>query len=676
MFLRSLQGTEKRNAELARLQVLGRGGAGTIYQDPENDQQALKIYHTHFLDAHTHLQAKLESMLASPPGDEEIWAARDRYVQIAWPSALVEDHRGKLLGYIMPVVDMKRAVVLEQVLQKAERRRAQIREDYRFRMYVGRNLAGALWKLHAKGHAIVDLKPVNVLVYQKTGFVCLLDCDGYDVQGKGHIRYRADLFTAEYLLPEGHTGKLRPDQLDPLEQDRFALAVILFQLMNNGLHPYQGRPIGTQAPPSIAERIAEGLYSYGKTQNPHQEPSTQTIHPFFKEETRDLFDRAFEKGSNRPSALEWLQHFDSLISGLQQCSVQIEHQHFGKGCGWCALSAANPQVTKPPKRSISNTVRQLFRLLRSLQGHCGSDWLKRTILATLLLVVSLGISVQILSWLDSVAVSPPKPLTPLSTPATPAPLPVVPNATPLVLPVVPLSVPPLVNTLPADPKKALIPPSFDPAMVLIPAGTLQVAQHTIQINAFYMGKYAVTFEEYDRFAKATQRTPPMDQGWGRGNRPVIDVSWWDAMAYAEWLSQQTGKAYRLPTEGEWEYAAQAGTTTAYYWGSDIGWNHANCDQCGSVWDHKQTAPVGSFAPNPWGLYDMLGNVLQWTCSAWADPRNESAQECQTTGDTNRVYRGGSWFEFPTRTTTRRSLTPTSHSSVLGFRVVRALGQSP
>ena len=98
---------------------------------------------------------------------------------------------------------------------------------------------------------------------------------------------------------------------------------------------------------------------------------------------------------------------------------------------------------------------------------------------------------------------------------------------------------------------------------------------------FAMGRYEVTFEDYDRFVLATGADIPDDEGWGRGNRPVIDVSQEDAKAYAAWLSEQTGQAYRLPSESEWEYAARSGTETAYSWGDEIVVNRANCAGCGS-----------------------------------------------------------------------------------------------
>lgn len=138
--------------------------------------------------------------------------------------------------------------------------------------------------------------------------------------------------------------------------------------------------------------------------------------------------------------------------------------------------------------------------------------------------------------------------------------------------------------------------SQGPEMVVIPAGVFRMGDiqgggydhekpvHEVRISKrFAIGKYEVTFADYDKFAKATGQKLPEDGGWGRDKRPVIDVSWEDAEKYTEWLSKQTGKRYRLPTEAEWEYAARAGTETPYWWGNDIGHNRANCKGCGSQW---------------------------------------------------------------------------------------------
>jgi|GEM_PF-3417114 len=339
---------------------LGRGGAGVVYQNSANVQEAIKVYHPHFLSKHGNLREKVQAMLLFPPGNEEVFSDSKRYVQIAWPRMLLEDDQGTFWGYTMPLVERHRSVLLEQVLQKAERKTAQIREDYRFRIFVARNLAFAIARLHEKSHGVIDLKPPNVLVYRETGFVCLLDCDGYDVRGNS-IRYRADLFTPEYLYPKAHIAGLRPDQIDILEQDQFALAVILFQLMNNGLHPYQGIPKTNTVPPSIAERISKGLYSYGKRRHPDQDPSKKSLHEYFLDETRELFDRAFEPNRKKPSALEWQFHFDALIQEVRDCSASPDH-HFGKGCKSCPKSNSVQQIASfgEPFAPIKNLLKRFL----------------------------------------------------------------------------------------------------------------------------------------------------------------------------------------------------------------------------------------------------------------------------------------------------------------------------
>ena len=201
--------------------------------------------------------------------------------------------------------------------------------------------------------------------------------------------------------------------------------------------------------------------------------------------------------------------------------------------------------------------------------------------------------------------------------------------------------------------------------------------HEVQVESFELGKYEVTFEEYDRFTAATGRVLAGHRGWGLGRRPVINVSWEDAVAYTKWLSEQTGERYRLPTEAEWEYAVRAGTVTRYSWGDEIGRNRANCRVCGSRWDGEQTAPVGSFAPNGWGVHDMHGNVWEWVQDCWngdyqGAPVDGSAWE---SGDcSRRVLRGGSWNFNPRflRSAYRVRYTTSLRLFNIGFRVARTI----
>lgn len=199
--------------------------------------------------------------------------------------------------------------------------------------------------------------------------------------------------------------------------------------------------------------------------------------------------------------------------------------------------------------------------------------------------------------------------------------------------------------------------------------------HQVTVQPFLLGKYEVTFDQFAVFCAATGRKLPSDTGWGRGKRPVINVSWQDAVDFTAWISQKTGKKFRLPSEAEWEYAARGGSSGRFPWGDDLGKNRANCQVCGSKWDGRMTAPVGSFAANGFGLYDMIGNVYEWCL----DNRHESYAGAPADGSPRltggdgpeRVKRGGSFRqEAHEMTIVRRCWQDPDHGyDEVGFRVV-------
>jgi formylglycine-generating enzyme required for sulfatase activity len=195
------------------------------------------------------------------------------------------------------------------------------------------------------------------------------------------------------------------------------------------------------------------------------------------------------------------------------------------------------------------------------------------------------------------------------------------------------------------------------------APAIEKPAREVTVSSFMIGRYEVTFDQYDAFARATGRPLPDDQGWGRGTRPVINITWADALAYTEWLSVRTGHRYRLPQEAEWEYAMAGGRQQIYWWGSAFERGREVCFDCGTRWDGRSTAPVGSASPNPLGLYDMGGNVMEWVgdCLGAAD------KTCDT-----RVVRGGAFNkpEDAVRTTARRGLPARDRFPMVGFRVVR------
>ena len=227
-----------------------------------------------------------------------------------------------------------------------------------------------------------------------------------------------------------------------------------------------------------------------------------------------------------------------------------------------------------------------------------------------------------------------------------------------------------------------------PLMVVIPAGHFMMGspdhesgrsshewpQHEVHIaQPFTLGVYAVTFDDYDPFCYETFRKIPKDEKWGRGSRPVINVTWHDVQAYCEWLSQQTNHRYRLPSEAEWEYACRAGTVTPYCTGTSISQQQTN-------FDNKQTLPVGSFLPNAFGLHDMHGNVSEWVEDCWQGnyhnaPTDGSAWLGGNVSDCfHRVIRGGSWGCNPCllRSATRDRVDSDDAHDSLGFRVARDL----
>jgi formylglycine-generating enzyme required for sulfatase activity len=246
---------------------------------------------------------------------------------------------------------------------------------------------------------------------------------------------------------------------------------------------------------------------------------------------------------------------------------------------------------------------------------------------------------------------------------------------------------------PGQPKhqtEAIVP--VEPEMVAIPAGKFTMGcdgkrddveggcsddekpTHKVTVSAFQMGKYEVTFDEWDACEKANACPHAEDEGWGRGKRPVINVSWDDiTQQYIPWLNKETGKQYRLPSEAEWEYAARGGTDGAYPWGNAIGKGNANCGggDCGDKFEY--TAPVGSFAANGYGLQDMNGNVWEWVLDVWHDnykgaPVDGSAWE--SGGSADRVLRGGSWGDIAlyVRSAHRGYNAPDNRFGSRGFRL--------
>ncbi len=227
-----------------------------------------------------------------------------------------------------------------------------------------------------------------------------------------------------------------------------------------------------------------------------------------------------------------------------------------------------------------------------------------------------------------------------------------------------------------------------PDMMVVPAGIFvmgspkdknEIPTRVIRVKKpFAISRFEILHTEWDAcLAAGACKHKPHDHNWGKNRMPVMNINHGMAQGFARWLSETTGKKYRLPSEAEWEYAARAGTKTEYWFGDDVGQNRVNCRECGSPWSGIGNAPVGSFDPNPWGLYDMNGNAFEWVEDCWHENYNGAPKDMSAWTEGNcqlRVIRGGSWYYYSrmSRAATRQKNAADIKSYWLTFRVVREI----
>ncbi|WP_426070973.1 hypothetical protein [Janthinobacterium sp. DSP2-3-3] len=384
------------------------GGAGSVYLLPGAPAQVVKLYHPH-LDRAAN-RRKLEAMLELSPELPDQVENGKRYVQIAWPQAAVFDGQGGFAGFVMPLLDMAQTAELEQIMQERQARAAGLPTGLGPKLTLAANLAAVIDALHQQQHYVVDLKPVNLRFYRDSLYIAMLDCDGFSIQGHAE-RFPAEQYTADYLAPE-FQRKGMPAGTE-MAQDRFALAVVIFQLLNFGIHPYSGRPGNAQVATDIPGRIRDGCYAYGVKRHKQLAPNATSGHALMPPELRAMFDRAFAPSPQpqRPSAADWallLRGYAQRSGGkLVVCSVNPEHQHFaGQGCAACArdkvISAAaqasvqaqqmqpqQQQQSLPQQRSVRRTAPAPVTIPMAGNtggGITGKGWAVVVLLIVLLLI--------------------------------------------------------------------------------------------------------------------------------------------------------------------------------------------------------------------------------------------------------------------------------------------------
>ncbi len=314
--------------------MVNKGGAsGKIFLVDGREDKVVKIFHDVKKSATN--RKKLQAMLLNKPNFDAVEIGENKFVQIAWPEALLDDEKGFCVGYMMPLINMEKAVSLDHLMQKATRKKLGLSEKYAYRVYAAYNVASMITALHKCGHFVIDLKPSNLSVYKENMLVAMVDCDGFSIKGE-NIRYPAEFVSEEYIYPEGM--KLSCEDMGE-EQDKFALAVIIFRLLNNGIHPFSGTPKKNNSEMlTIQTRIERHHYAYGLWPDKYQYPHPYSIHEYFHQETLALFERAFVKGGERPSAYEWQEHLWKMMHNLKQCKNDKNHAFFtSKGCGLCSI---------------------------------------------------------------------------------------------------------------------------------------------------------------------------------------------------------------------------------------------------------------------------------------------------------------------------------------------------
>lgn len=335
---------------------LGKGATATVYRATINGgNYAAKIYH----DKSKLNTKKIEAMIANPPDNLTGETAGVVYPRYSWPLSIIEDDSGNSVGYVMPLIDLQESFTLDHYYDKNLGKKLNSPDEVAlsYKLEIAANLSRLISHLHSHGHYFIDFKPQNIRVFKRTHAVTLIDCDGFSIKSPAGQIYPAELLSTDYISPEAFRGHKSASELSE-DQDRYALATIIFQLLNGGIHPFQGITTGQISVPTNDEKAAQGLYPHGVVSDPRIQARPQSIHNCLDDSTRTLFDKAFMGlPTHRPSATEWANHLDGLLKNkmLTRCEqhpYDIRHMKFmGKDCPECQLQKI--QVAKPVKQKTS-----------------------------------------------------------------------------------------------------------------------------------------------------------------------------------------------------------------------------------------------------------------------------------------------------------------------------------
>ena len=661
----------------------------TLTQEMANSGEA-KVWHTNFNgylakiyhNPHNERINKLQLMVRYCPRDPN---AHLNHISFAWPYSILEDNQGEVVGFLMPKVVGSETLL--KICTPIMRRKYKLETNWYFLHVVARNIAAIIQAIHVKGYVLGDIKLENILVNNRA-LPTIIDTDSFQVSDPYSGKIYRCLVGSEGFTPAELIGVNLADVDQTEVHDRFRLGVVIYYLLFSG-PPFRGLWQGAGDSLEQSELIRRGLWPFSGDKL--LVPSNTTIplnilHP----DLHALFLRCFNEGHKfphrRPTAKEWCDTLEAALNEVVSCGKIDTHYYsksYGK-CYWCerasdlnfdifpsksiatVTSTPSPKVAPPP---LSSPPPPPVSIKSSPSPIPPQRWSRRKVLINLGLFTAGTVASNIFAQLSR--------QNPTPTPPSPRPLPPpLPSLSPLPLPLPPPSPlpPPFTENLPNG---------VTLEMVGLPAGQFLMGspdsdpdaqsdekpQHQVKVNSFAIGKYPITQAQY----QAVMGNNP-SHFENNPQNPVEKVSWHNAQAFCQKLSQITGKTYRLPTEAEWEYACRAGTTTRYYFGDnnnqlgDYAWYREN--------SNGTTHPVGQKKPNAWGLHDMSGNVWEWCEDDWHDsyagaPDDGTAWiDNDNRSQSRKCLRGGSWIISPLncRSANRYRNYPDDHYVSYGFRV--------
>ena len=656
-----------QNRLITLTQEMADSGEAKVWHTNFNGYLA-KIYH----NPHNERVDKLQLMVRNRPSDPNVHL---NHISFAWPYSILEDKQGKVVGFLMP--EVVGSETLLKLCTPIMRRKYKLETNWYFLHVVARNIAAIIQAIHLKGYVLGDIKLENILVNNRA-LPTIIDTDSFQVSDPYSGKIYRCLVGSEGFTPAELIGVNIADVDQTEVHDRFRLGVVIYYLLFSG-PPFRGLWQGGGDSLEQSELIRRGLWPFSGDKL--LVPSNTTIplnilHP----DLHALFLRCFNEGHKfphrRPTAKEWCDTLEAARKEVIRCGKVDNHYYsrrYGK-CYWCErFSDLNLDIFA--SKSIATvTSTQLPKVAPtpppvSIQSSPSpippQRWSRRKVLITFGLFTVGTVASNIFAQLFRQNPTPPPPSPRPLPPPSPSPRPLAPPFTENL----PNGVTLEMVGLPAG-QFLMGSPDSDPD-----ARDNEKPQHQVKVNSFAIGKYPVTQAQY----QAVMGTNP-SRFQNNPQNPVEDVSWNDAQAFCQKLSQITGKTYRLPTEAEWEYACRAGTTTRFYFGDDANqlgdyaWYKGNSQQT--------THPVGQKKPNAWGLYDMSGNVWEWCEDDWHDnyigaPKDGSAW-LKNGNDNRSPLRGGSWYNVPANCRSAyRNFTYRPDYSLIndGFRVVCGAGRT-